>query len=502
MKLIQRRVIENWEAQDEPEHLKTIRARLLRNEKRAGSLLSLYGQVLRDGGVPADGTPEQMELRLSGLAVRHSGVLEVANRIYGEVFNLSWVERELANLRPYSEAFKGWVDSGCQDSSRLLRGRALQEALAWAADKRLSDRDYQFLTAGQEVEKREVLLTLEAEKEAGRILAEANQTLEEANQTLEAANQKALLRIRAGAVVLAISFAGAAMASIMALAALQKQREAQAGTRLEQAGSNAWRQFEWQEIEALLSAMQAGQELKNIVKDGRPLEDYPAAGPMLALQQVQGQIRERNQLRHQNPVRSVAFSPDGKRLATGSSDGTVKLWDLQGKQLASLKGHQGWVNSVAFSPDGQRLATGSEDGTAKLWDLQGNELASLKGHQEPVTSVAFSPEGQRLATGSEDGTAKLWDLQGKKLASLKGHQSWVSSVAFSPDGKRLATGSYDGTAKLWDLQGKELASLKGHQEPVFSVAFSPDGKRLATGSNDGTAKLWDLQGKELASLEG
>ncbi len=175
-KLVRARIIENWEAQDEPEHLKTIRARLLRNEKRAGSLLSLYGQVLRDGGVPADGDPEQLELRLSGFAVRHSGRLLVANRIYGEVFNLSWVEKELANLRPYSEAFKGWVDSGCQDSSRLLRGRALQEALAWAADKRLSDRDYQFLAAGQEVEKREVLLTLEAEKEAGRSLSEANQT--------------------------------------------------------------------------------------------------------------------------------------------------------------------------------------------------------------------------------------------------------------------------------------------------------------------------------------
>ncbi|WP_017716207.1 AAA-like domain-containing protein [Kamptonema formosum] len=176
-KLIQVRVIENWEAQDEPEHLKTIRLRILRSEGRASRLLGLYQEILRSGGVAADDSPEQMELRLSGLVVRQLGRLEVANRIYGEVFNAGWVEKELGNLRPYAEVFRAWLAAGRQDESRLLRGQALRSALAWAASKSLSNEDYQFLTVSQqvdlaaeqqarEIEKLEAEIALEAEKKA------------------------------------------------------------------------------------------------------------------------------------------------------------------------------------------------------------------------------------------------------------------------------------------------------------------------------------------------
>ena len=210
---------------------------------------------------------------------------------------------------------------------------------------------------------------------------------------------------------------------------------------------------------------------------------------------------------HTSYVFSVAFSPDGQRLATGSEDNSAKIWDLQsGKQTLSLDGHTSSVTSVAFSPDGQRLATGSEDNSTKIWDLQsGKQTLSLDGHTSYVTSVAFSPDGQRLATGSSDNSAKIWDLQsGKQTLSLQGHTSSVWSVAFSPDGKSLATGSLDKTAKIWDLQsGKQTLSLKGHASYVFSVAFSPDGQRLATGSSDNSSKIWDLQsGKQTLSLKG
>ena len=154
---------------------------------------------------------------------------------------------------------------------------------------------------------------------------------------------------------------------------------------------------------------------------------------------------------------------------------------------------------MSWSPDGTRLATGSNDGTAKVWDAAGGrELLTLKGHTGSVRSVSWSPDGTRLATGSEDGTAKVWDAAGgRELLTLKGHTSAVLSVSWSPDGTRLATGSADGTAKVWDAAGgRELLTLKGHTGLVWSVSWSPDGTRLATGSDDGTAKVWDAAGAE------
>jgi len=210
---------------------------------------------------------------------------------------------------------------------------------------------------------------------------------------------------------------------------------------------------------------------------------------------------------HDGPVTSVAFSPDGQRLASASSDRMVKIWDsATGKELFALKGHTDLVTSVAFSPDGQRLASASWDKTVKIWDsASGKELFTLKGHAAGVTSVAFSPDGQRLASGSLDKTVKIWNsASGKELFTLKGHAAGVTSVAFSPDGQRLASGSWDQTMKIWDsAASKELFSLKGHSDVVTSVAFSPDGQRLASGSGDSTVKIWDsASGKELFALKG
>ncbi|MFN0212776.1 MAG: WD40 repeat domain-containing protein [Saprospiraceae bacterium] len=222
---------------------------------------------------------------------------------------------------------------------------------------------------------------------------------------------------------------------------------------------------------------------------------------------------------HTSAIGGVAFSPDGKRLATaGVGDKIAKIWDMEsGKATMTLNGHYFSVVSVAFSPDGKRLATaGAGDKTAKIWDLEsGKATMTLSGHTSYVWSVAFSPDGKRLATaGVGDKTAKIWDLEsGKETMSLSGHTSNVRTVAFSPDGKRLATGSDDNTAKIWDLEsGKETMSLSEHSSKVWSVAFSPDGKRLATGAGDNTAKIWVLtpegwwdspkgRGRRLAGLE-
>jgi WD40 repeat protein len=263
--------------------------------------------------------------------------------------------------------------------------------------------------------------------------------------------------------------------------------------------------------------------------------------------------RERASLKgHARGVNAVAFAPDGQALATGSDDGTARLWDLAkilgaGKKAAVQPESNPYIWALAFSPDGQTLATASLDGTAKLWNAaQGTELWTLRGHSGQVTAAVFSPDGRTLTTASVDravkrwevatgrlratwkdtdsiscaafapdgrtlatghvtGTVKLWDPDtGKVRDALKEHQLEVESLAFTPDGRTLATGSSDKTVVLWDLTTRTRRStLRGHSDRVMSVAFAPDGRTLASGGLDQTVKLWDaLKGVETATLRG
>jgi WD40 repeat protein/serine/threonine protein kinase len=206
-------------------------------------------------------------------------------------------------------------------------------------------------------------------------------------------------------------------------------------------------------------------------------------------------------------IRSVAFSPDGQRIVTGSSDGTARVWDvLSGREVLKLYEGRDWISSAAFSPDGQKIVTGSSDGTARVWEAaSGKELLTLNGHSGTINSVSFSADGRQIAIGNDDATAMVWGLaSGRLLQMFKGHSGLVTSVAFSPDGQRIVTGSADATAKVWEVAtGQELRTLKGHSDRIDSVAFSPDGQRIVTGSWDQTAKVWDAASEqELFSLRG
>jgi WD40 repeat protein/tRNA A-37 threonylcarbamoyl transferase component Bud32 len=217
---------------------------------------------------------------------------------------------------------------------------------------------------------------------------------------------------------------------------------------------------------------------------------------------------------HSKNVLSVSFSPDGKRIVSGSKDSTVKVWDAEtGQETLTLNGHAREVASVSFSPRGQRIVSGSWDSTVKVWDAEtGQETLTLNGHSDEVRSVRFSPDGKWIVSGSGNQSSrgspaniKLWDAEvGEVTLSLTGHTRRVESVSFSPDGKRIVSTSYDNTVKLWDAEtGEGMITLIGHARVVRSATFSPNGKRIASGSQDKTVKIWDAEtGQELLTLRG
>ena len=197
---------------------------------------------------------------------------------------------------------------------------------------------------------------------------------------------------------------------------------------------------------------------------------------------------------HTGIVLSVVFSPDGSLLASGSVDDTVRLWDPNTQTLqATLQGHTGDVLNVAFSPDGLLLASGSADGTLRLWDPNTQTLqATLDAHTASVLSIAFSPDGSLLASGSGDDTVRLWDPQTQTPQDAFDFESDVLSLAFNPAGTLLAIGSVDGTARLWDVNASEIIATLGHESPVENVVFTPDGSTLVSSSADGKVRNWEL----------
>jgi len=210
---------------------------------------------------------------------------------------------------------------------------------------------------------------------------------------------------------------------------------------------------------------------------------------------------------HKDTVRSIAFSPDGRRLVTASSDKSARIWDAEtGREILRLGGHTGGVGSAVFSPDGGRVATASSDRTARIWDAStGREIAVLSGHTDRVRCVTFSPDGRQLATAANDKTARVWDAAtGETIMVLRGHTEVLTWVAFSPDGRRLVTASHDKTARIWDAAtGRQLTLLSGHTGLVTSAVFSPDGRRVATSSFDKTARIWDAAtGRAITELRG
>ena len=488
--IIQTKIIDNWEVLDEPEHLRTIRDRIVHNQQSAGMLLGVYQQLVKHGElIWNDVSYEQMQLRLSGLVVKQGNKLKVYNRIYQSVFNLAWVEKELAKLRPYAEAFNAWIASNCEDKSRLLQGEALQEARTWAEDKSLSNLDYKFLQASQEWDRYQEKIAIEAEQEANYQLILAQKKV---NQQLRMAKKTTNKLIAIGTLFLTISVAGTIW-GIVKWKELDKV-VVQSLTKSSEANFN----LKKYSFEALIDALRVGSYLKNSVWYRN---DPKLKAELMEALGANYWVRENNRLeKHKDFVNQVRYSPDGKTIATASHDNTAKLWSADGKELVTFKGHTEPVVDVSFSPDGKTIATASRDNTVKLWTKDGKYLKTLKNHQDVVWSVSFSPDGKTIATASRDETVKLWTKDGFLLKDLSkdknSHKYQVYRVTFSPDGKMIATASSDETVKLWDAQGNFIDTFTGHKNQVLSVSFSPDGKTIASVSTDNQVIIWDITTKK------
>lgn len=542
-------IIQHWESQDEPEHLRTIRDRLLFNEHRAGRLLGLYQQVLlweqtdtQTSSLSTDDSREQTELLLSGLVEKHNGILKIKNPIYQSVFNAQWVSRQLDNLRPYSQTFNAWIASGYKDESRLLRGQALKDTQNWAQGKSLSDLDYQFFAASIECEQRAVQTALEAAraKEVEARLAQEKKTaklqrfllvavcigllissaLGLSNFILYRQAIKSESQTRSSEIQALVSSSEGLFASNRRLDALVEaikakhrlQKLGKPDTNLERTVENALRQ-------AVYGADEynrfSGHTAAVLAVDVSPDSSLIAsAGIDKTIKLIRRDGSEVATLKgHTAAVKAVDFSPDGQILASASEDGIIKLWKRNGQLLRTLKGHTASVQRVAFSPDGQFFASASWDATVKIWQRDGQLLRTFQGDKRALWGVAFSPDGNIVAATSLDGTLKLWkrDASGwqnaKRLPSLQGHTGWVVGVAFSPDGQTIASSSEDTTVKLWQRDSTDGSyrlkkTLKGHSAGVWGVAFSPDGQTIATASLDKTIKLWDIDGTQLRTLRG
>lgn len=614
--LVRTQIITDWTTHDDPAHLSTIRDRLFSQEQRRSRLLGLYQQLLQQEKLPANDSQEQLELRLTGVAVKRSGQLQVCNPIYREIFNERWVEQALAELRPYAETFKAWTDSGKTDTSRLLRGQALQSALIWKASRSLSLEDEEFLVASQQDEQRVIQERLIAEAEAKRILEDANQkakqqivdTEAEAKQIVARAKRRSAL-VLGGALVIAIAsfiFAASTVKNAekkaanaegratnaegratnaegnlkqatdnlsnteeelktanqrleianqkieiakkgvqqadqnreiaeQALAdARQEQQQAltdrnqaltarnqalvarqeaerqkataQIATRLEQEASRTLRSFESMfvsspssppksrigQIEQLISAVQTGQELKELINSGTPLGQYPAFSPVFTLQQILHNISERNQFQHSERVFNAGFSSNGREILTGSDDGKAILWEHSGREIQHFSHGGANVLSASLSQDSEWILTGTNQGEAVLWNRNGDKIRTFShGEANPVRSVSFNSSGNQIVTGSDDGVARIWSITDytQPLQEFR-HDRPVLSVGFSPTSQQILTVSGN-EAILWNRNGTKTRSF-AHDISVNSASFGPDGHQIVTASSDKTARIWNI----------
>ena len=371
------------------------------------------------------------------------------------------------------------------------------------------------------------------------------------NQILSRARQKARNLLRTTLGISAISlFAIIFFANVVNQRTETRKREIELAAKIEQDSSYALQQFEFSQIDALVKAIESGQELNKLIKANDSLEDYPALTPFFALQKIINQIQEKNRIDiGDGEVLWAGFSPNGQYFAISTSSGLVQvrdisgravssfitckenpawslsflentkiaiacapsvieepglieIWSQHGQKISSWEAHQGGVANIDFNSDSNTLVSVGQDGYIRKWTESGELVSETIAHSGAAYWVRVSPDFQKIVTVGKDGLAKLWNINTQVIDILSGHKGAVTSVDFSPDGKTLVTTGENGTAKLWNLGAEELSEFAGHHGAVTNVSFFPDGERIVTVGDDGVIRVWNRLGQELFKLHG
>lgn len=443
--LVHTKIIEHWESQDEPVHLRYIRDRILhKGEQHTARLLVLYQQILAGklGGISVGDSTEQRKLQLSGLVVKHQSKLQVYNRIYALVFDHNWANKALAELRSYAEALNAWIESDCKDESRLLRGQALQEAQTWAEGKSLSNKDYQFFTASQKN-------VLKAQKRANRIrmfvlivtIGLAGWAFWERHQALKS-EQQALKSERQ-----------ALKSERQAKMAQQKAEKLEEERTLTLFDSRIAYSSLYAQLEDYVAAKQVLNKYR-LLDSEIPASRRHARDFLARFNEFMGDVPQQVYEKTGTKLKAIAMNPDRTLLAAVGEKNTVLLFDVEsGKLLQYL--------------------------TINIQSLIDDEVI-----ESNLESLVFHPQGKWLATAIHNRIVFLVLIKDEKLRTVVKKRlelqtlERINALTISPDGTQLASGSIHGSVTLWQISDDEVKKLKKDErkrkEQIFRKRFELD----------------------------